>query len=56
MCIRDRSWTDDFSEAVEKLASEREDVVALTAAMLIPVGLRGFAQRYPCLLYTSRCV
>lgn len=45
--VSGRSWTDDFSEAVEKLASEREDVVALTAAMLIPVGLRGFAQRYP---------
>lgn len=42
-----RSWTDDFSEAIEKVAEERKDVVALTAAMLIPVGLKGFAERFP---------
>ena len=45
--VSGRSWTDDFSEAVEKAAARREDVVALTAAMLIPVGLKGFAERYP---------
>jgi 1-deoxy-D-xylulose-5-phosphate synthase len=45
--VSGRSWTDDFAEAVEKAADQREDVVALTAAMLIPVGLKGFAERYP---------
>lgn len=45
--VSGRSWTDDFAEAVEKAAAQREDVVALTAAMLIPVGLKGFAERYP---------
>ncbi|WP_116113763.1 1-deoxy-D-xylulose-5-phosphate synthase [Austwickia chelonae] len=45
--VSGRSWTDDFSEAIEKLGEERDDVVALTAAMLIPVGLKGFAERFP---------
>ena len=45
--VSGRSWTDDFSDAVERAAEQRPDVVALTAAMLIPVGLKGFAQRYP---------
>ncbi len=45
--IAGRSWTDNFSAALEELGARRADIVALTAAMLIPVGLRGFAQRYP---------
>ena len=45
--VSGRSWTDDFAEAVEKAAASRPDVVALTAAMLIPVGLKGFAERHP---------
>ena len=45
--VSGRSWTDDFSEAIEKLGHERDDIVALTAAMLIPVGLKGFAERFP---------
>ncbi len=45
--VSGRCWTDEFSEAIERLAQERTDIVALTAAMLIPVGLKGFAQRFP---------
>ena len=42
-----RSWTDEFSDEMVRLGKEREDVVALTASMLIPVGLQPFAERYP---------
>jgi 1-deoxy-D-xylulose-5-phosphate synthase len=42
-----RSWTDEFSEAMVQLGAERPDLVAITAAMMFPVGLRGFAERYP---------
>ena len=42
-----RSWTDEFSEELLDLADERDDIVALTASMLIPVGLAGFARRHP---------
>ncbi|MDH6624727.1 1-deoxy-D-xylulose-5-phosphate synthase [Streptomyces sp. LBL] len=41
------SWTGVFGEALERIAAERPDVVALTAAMLQPVGLHGFSQRFP---------
>jgi 1-deoxy-D-xylulose-5-phosphate synthase len=42
-----RIWTDEFNDEMCAIGAEREDVVALTAAMLIPVGLDGFAARYP---------
>ncbi|MDO5738731.1 MAG: 1-deoxy-D-xylulose-5-phosphate synthase [Ornithinimicrobium sp.] len=42
-----RSWTDEFSEEMVRLGKEREDIVALTASMLIPVGLQPFAERFP---------
>ena len=42
-----RIWTDEFNDEMCAIGAEREDVVALTAAMLIPVGLDGFAERYP---------
>lgn len=42
-----RSWTSVFEEEIAALADEREDIVALTGAMMIPVGLRKFAQKYP---------
>ncbi|AKT52851.1 1-deoxy-D-xylulose-5-phosphate synthase [Arsenicicoccus sp. oral taxon 190] len=45
--VSGRSWTDDFSDALVALGQERADVVALTAAMLIPVGLRDFALKLP---------
>ena len=45
--IKGRIWTDEFSDALLEVAEDRDDVVAITAAMLIPVGLRPFAERYP---------
>jgi 1-deoxy-D-xylulose-5-phosphate synthase len=45
--ISGRSWTDEFSDEMVAIGAEREDVVGITAAMLIPVGLSDFAQAYP---------
>jgi 1-deoxy-D-xylulose-5-phosphate synthase len=45
--ISGRSWTDDFSDEMVALGREREDIVGITAAMLIPVGLKAFADAYP---------
>ena len=45
--ISGRSWTDEFSDEMVALGREREDVVGITAAMLIPVGLKAFADAYP---------
>ncbi|MBX6384490.1 MAG: 1-deoxy-D-xylulose-5-phosphate synthase [Microbispora sp.] len=45
------SWTNVFSEEIVKIGRERDDVVAITAAMLHPVGLAGFAQAYPDRIY-----
>ncbi|MGY4986302.1 1-deoxy-D-xylulose-5-phosphate synthase [Streptomyces nigrescens] len=43
----DPSWTSVFSDEMVRIAAEREDVVALTAAMPEPVGLGKFAEAYP---------
>ncbi|HSO63575.1 MAG TPA: 1-deoxy-D-xylulose-5-phosphate synthase [Ornithinibacter sp.] len=45
--IAGRSWTDEFSDAMVEIGGERDDVVAITAAMMIPVGLKDFADHYP---------
>ncbi len=42
-----RIWTDFFTEEIVKIGEERKDVVAITAAMLYPVGLDRFAARFP---------
>ncbi|WP_345458917.1 1-deoxy-D-xylulose-5-phosphate synthase [Nocardioides marinquilinus] len=42
-----RIWTDFFSEEVVAIGAERPDVVAMTAAMMHPVGLDGFNARFP---------
>ena len=42
-----RIWTDVFREELVEIGSERDDVVAITAAMLYPTGLHGFADAYP---------
>jgi 1-deoxy-D-xylulose-5-phosphate synthase len=42
-----RTWTDVFAEEVVALGAERADLVAVTAAMMHPVGLHHFAARYP---------
>jgi 1-deoxy-D-xylulose-5-phosphate synthase len=41
------TWTQVFGEEILAIADERPDVVGITAAMLIPVGLQRFAERYP---------
>ncbi|MEU3095112.1 1-deoxy-D-xylulose-5-phosphate synthase [Streptomyces sp. NPDC006967] len=41
------SWTSVFGEEIVRIGEEREDVVAITAAMLRPVGLGAFAERFP---------
>ncbi|MDT0401732.1 MULTISPECIES: 1-deoxy-D-xylulose-5-phosphate synthase [Streptomyces] len=44
-------WTSVFGEEMVKLGEERDDVVAITAAMLQPVGLDKFAKRFPDRVY-----
>ncbi|AKZ59463.1 1-deoxy-D-xylulose-5-phosphate synthase 1 [Streptomyces ambofaciens ATCC 23877] len=41
------SWTSVFGEEMVRIGEERDDVVAITAAMLHPVGLAAFAERFP---------
>jgi 1-deoxy-D-xylulose-5-phosphate synthase len=41
------SWTSVFSDEIVRLADKRPEIVGITAAMLIPVGLDGFAKKYP---------
>ena len=40
-------WTTVFRDEIVRIADERSDVVALTAAMLYPVGLDAFADKFP---------
>ncbi len=40
-------WTSVFSEEMVAIGAERPDVVAITAAMLQPVGLHAFSCRWP---------
>ena len=42
-----RSWTQVFSEELVEIGAERDDIVAITAAMLGPTGLDKFAAAYP---------
>ncbi|MET7358015.1 1-deoxy-D-xylulose-5-phosphate synthase [Streptomyces sp. NPDC005562] len=44
-------WTSVFGEEMVKLGHEREDIVAITAAMLQPVGLARFAKAFPDRVY-----
>ena len=41
------SWTNVFSEEMLAIGEEREDIVALTAAMLGPTGLDKFQEKFP---------
>ncbi|WP_184988666.1 1-deoxy-D-xylulose-5-phosphate synthase [Sphaerisporangium rubeum] len=45
------TWTGVFGGTLVKLAEQRPDIVAVTAAMLHPAGLGGFAERFPDRLY-----
>ncbi|MFN3949358.1 1-deoxy-D-xylulose-5-phosphate synthase [Microbacterium sp.] len=40
-------WTDVFAEEIVAVGAERDDVIAMTAAMLRPTGLQQFAERFP---------
>ncbi|GAA3758188.1 1-deoxy-D-xylulose-5-phosphate synthase [Spinactinospora alkalitolerans] len=44
-------WTSVFSEEMVRLGAERDDIVAITAAMLHPTGLAEFAEAYPDRIY-----
>ncbi|TDD02148.1 1-deoxy-D-xylulose-5-phosphate synthase [Nonomuraea deserti] len=46
-----RIWTNVFSEELVRLGKERDDLVAITAAMLHPTGLNAFAEAYPDRIY-----
>ena len=41
------SWTSVFSDEIVKLADANENIVGITGAMLIPVGLKKFADKHP---------
>ena len=42
-----QSWTSVFGEEIADIADRRADIVAITGAMLIPVGLKAMAERHP---------
>jgi 1-deoxy-D-xylulose-5-phosphate synthase len=42
-----RAWTQVFSEALVELGERRDDIVAITAAMMNPTGLDRFKARFP---------
>ncbi|MEU9383473.1 1-deoxy-D-xylulose-5-phosphate synthase [Streptomyces sp. NPDC048279] len=44
-------WTSVFGDEMVELGREREDIVAITAAMLQPVGLKKFADTFPERIY-----
>jgi 1-deoxy-D-xylulose-5-phosphate synthase len=46
-----KDWTDVFAEEMVAIGARRPDVVAITAAMLHPVGLAPFAAAYPDRVY-----
>ena len=41
------SWTSIFSDEIVSLADKNESIVGITGAMLIPVGLKKFSDKYP---------
>src|SRR3954452_19351848 len=41
------AWTDVFADEMVAIGADRKDVVAITAAMMHPVGLHRFAATYP---------
>ena len=45
------AWTDVFADELVAIGDERDDVIAMTAAMLRPTGLLPFAQRFPDRVY-----
>ena len=45
------SWTSIFADSLVKVGERRDDVIAMTAAMLRPTGLAPFAERFPDRVY-----
>ncbi|RSN35223.1 1-deoxy-D-xylulose-5-phosphate synthase [Amycolatopsis sp. WAC 04169] len=45
--VKGPSWTGVFADEMVKIGADREDVVAITAAMLRSTGLHKFAEAYP---------
>lgn len=45
------AWTDVFAQELVRIGDERDDVIAITAAMLRPTGLLPFAERHPDRVY-----
>jgi 1-deoxy-D-xylulose-5-phosphate synthase len=45
--VPSETWTDVFGAELADIAAIRQDVVAVTAAMLLPVGLQRFADAHP---------
>jgi 1-deoxy-D-xylulose-5-phosphate synthase len=45
------AWTDVFANELVSVGEKRDDVIAMTAAMLRPTGLLPFAQRFPDRVY-----
>ena len=41
------TWTGAFGDEIVKIADRRKDILGITGAMLIPVGLDRFAKKYP---------
>ena len=41
------TWTDVFGDEIVKIADRRKDIIGITGAMLRPVGLDKFADKYP---------
>ncbi len=44
---RGQGWTEVFADEIVSLGAERQDLVAITAAMMHPVGLDRFAAAFP---------
>lgn len=42
-----KSWTGVFADEIRKIADQREDIVGVTGAMLIPVGLKAMQEAHP---------
>ncbi|MEV6898129.1 1-deoxy-D-xylulose-5-phosphate synthase [Amycolatopsis sp. NPDC051372] len=45
--VKGPSWTGVFGDELAKIGAEREDVVAITAAMLRSTGLEKFSEKFP---------
>ncbi|MET1039013.1 MAG: 1-deoxy-D-xylulose-5-phosphate synthase [Aeromicrobium sp.] len=47
LTVAPAGWTSVFRDEIVRIADERPDVVGITAAMLYPVGLDAFADKFP---------